>query len=90
MIVAPECASAPIWGPLQIEKPFLIPDTTQASFRDDMALPHDCVATDSDFAHSALVLQTIVGVRYFQQPRLRLRHRYSIRHIAGPLGLLPP
>ena len=31
MIVAPECAS-----------PFAIPDTTQASFRDD-------VATDSDF-----------------------------------------
>jgi len=31
-------------GPLQIETPFAIPDTTQASFRDDKALPQDCAA----------------------------------------------
>jgi integrase/recombinase XerC len=41
-------------GPSQIETPFAIPDTTQASFRDDRALPEDRVATDSDFAHCAL------------------------------------
>ncbi|MGA9549377.1 MAG: hypothetical protein WBS14_17115, partial [Rhodomicrobium sp.] len=28
-------------GPLQIETPFAIPDTTQAPFRDDMALPDE-------------------------------------------------
>ena len=39
-------------GLLQIETPFPIPDTTQASFRDDEALPQDCAATDSDLAHS--------------------------------------
>ncbi len=54
MIVAPECASAHVRGRVQIETPFAIPDTTQASFRDDEALPQDCVATDPDFAHSAL------------------------------------
>src|SRR5271166_4312018 len=43
-------------GPLQIETPFAIPDTTQAPFRDGDVLPQDCVATDSDFAHSALAL----------------------------------
>ena len=41
-------------GPLQIETPFAIPDTTQAPFRDDEGLLQDCVATDSHFAHSAL------------------------------------
>ncbi len=33
---------------------FAIPDTTQTSFRDDNALLQGCVATRSDFAHSAL------------------------------------
>ena len=37
-----------------------------------------------------LVLQPIVGVRYFQKPRLRVRHRHPIRQIAGLLGFLPP
>jgi len=36
--------------PLQIETPLAFPDTPQAPFRDDEALPQDCVATDSDFA----------------------------------------
>jgi hypothetical protein len=40
-------------GPLQIETSFAIPDTTQASFRDDKALPQDCVATDPNFPHFA-------------------------------------
>src|SRR5208337_3098531 len=41
-------------GPLQIETPFAIPDTTRATLREDEAFPHDCVATDCDFAHPAL------------------------------------
>ena len=53
--VAPECACA-YPGPLPIETPFAIPDTTQASFRDDKASPHDRVATDSDLAPSFLVV----------------------------------
>ncbi len=55
MIVAPECARA-YPGPLQIEAPVAIPDATQASFRDDEALPRDWGATDPDFAHSVLVV----------------------------------
>ena len=53
-IVTPECASAHIRGRYKSEAPFAIPDTTQASFRDDEAPPQDCAATDSGFAHSAL------------------------------------
>jgi hypothetical protein len=34
-------------GPLQIETPFAIPDTTQASFRDDKALPDNPSQTNA-------------------------------------------
>ena len=53
MIVVPERALAAYPGPSQIETPFAIPDTTQASFRDDTELPQT-TSQPVQFSHSAL------------------------------------
>jgi len=63
-------------GSLQIETPFVIPDTTRASFRDDKVFPQDRVATDSDFAHSALI-------RKWSASELPLNNRYRVLPIAN-------